>query len=114
MSDIAQSQQLSVKYLEQLGTELKKAGFVSSSSGLNGGYRLAKPANEISVGGVMRLMENSFFKIHCVDDPEKNCVYHGTCVLCPYWYALENTLADTLDGITLDGIIKRQETAAPI
>src|SRR5690242_17914101 len=59
--EIAQNQGISEKYLEAIAAKLKKAGYISSVRGVNGGYNLVKPTSEICIGDVMRFMESSFF-----------------------------------------------------
>ncbi len=100
----AEAQGISEKYLESIASKLKKAGFIYSSKGVRGGYRLAMPLSEISVGRVMRVMENEFFKLHCVDKPEDCCKNYGACVLSDYWIELEDLLSVSLDSMTLEKI----------
>ena len=57
LQSIAERQDISVSYLEQLMAMLKKAGLVTSSRGAYGGYRLGRPAEEISVGDILRVLE---------------------------------------------------------
>lgn len=59
LQSIAERQDISTSYLEQLMAMLKKAGLVKSSRGAYGGYQLGKPADEISVGEVLRVLEGS-------------------------------------------------------
>ena len=59
LSSIAERQHISMSYLEQLIARLKKAGIVGSVRGAQGGYMLAKPAGEISVGEILRALEGS-------------------------------------------------------
>ena len=64
LQSIADRQGISMGYLEQLMALLKKAGYVKSSRGACGGYRLAMPASEISVGDVLRVLEGSLEAFH--------------------------------------------------
>ena len=65
IQSISNRQNISDSYLEQLMRKLKKAGLVVSERGAQGGYRLAKPADEISVGDVLRALEGSLEAVSC-------------------------------------------------
>ena len=65
LTSIAERQDISVSYLEQLMAKLKKAGLVNSIRGVNGGYVIAKPAEEISVGDVLRALEGDLAPVEC-------------------------------------------------
>ena len=71
ISTIAAREGLSESYLEQLFAKLKKAGLISSIRGINGGYQLAKPAGEISVGDVLRALEGEMVVVDCPDSESK-------------------------------------------
>ena len=103
----AAKQGISGKYLESIVSKLKKAGLVNSLKGIKGGYRLAKPADDINLGDVMRLMETNYFERHCVDDPETHCPNYEDCVLVGYWCTLEDMITDLVDGITLRVIMEK-------
>src|ERR1051326_606745 len=66
VAELAESEQLPVKFLEQIMQALKDAGFVQSVRGKFGGYRLAKPARQISIGQVVRLIDGPLAPIGCV------------------------------------------------
>ena len=66
VSELADSEQLPVKFLEQIVQALKEAGFVKSERGKFGGYRLAKPAAAIKIGEIVRLIDGPLAPIGCV------------------------------------------------
>lgn len=101
---IAQKQGISGKYLESIACKLKKAGFVSSLKGVKGGYRLAQPLEEISVGQVMRVMETTYFELHCVKNPEETCPNYEACKLVHYWSNLEEAISCVVDTVMLKDI----------
>ena len=70
LQSIADRQGISMGYLEQLMALLKKAGYVKSSRGACGGYRLAMPAGEISVGDVLRVLEGSLEAVECAGNED--------------------------------------------
>ena len=66
VSELAASEQLPIKFLEQILQALKDAGFVTSARGKFGGYKLAKPAKAITIGDVIRLIDGPLAPIGCV------------------------------------------------
>ena len=81
INTIAERQGLSERYLEQLMALLKKNGIVKSIRGASGGYSLAKPASEISVGDILRALEGNLEPVDCGGlNPEEGCSASGTCV----------------------------------
>lgn len=104
---VAQSQGLSEKYLESIATKLQKGGLISSTKGFGGGYRLALPASEITLGRVMRLMETNYFVTHCVKDPEKDCKVYKTCVIHEFLDVVENAMSKVVDNVTIQDICDR-------
>ena len=103
ISSIAAREGLSESYLEQLFAKLKKAGLVSSSRGTNGGYQLAKPAGDISVGDVLRALEGDMVVVDCPDSESKCDKFHS-CVTKYVWKRINNSINDTMDSMTLEEI----------
>ena len=68
LKDIAQRQQLSNKYLEQIIAMLNKAGFLETARGNNGGYKLAKKAEDYTVGDILRATEGDLAPIYCLTE----------------------------------------------
>ena len=91
-------------YLEQLIAVLKREGLVTSTRGAQGGYMLARPANEITVGDVLRALEGGLSLVDCLDG-EENC---GKSCACPsrlVWMKLRDGLNAIVDGITLQDML---------
>lgn len=103
ISTIAAREGLSESYLEQLFAKLKKAGLVSSSRGTNGGYQLAKPTGDISVGDVLRALEGDMVVVDCPDS-ESKCAKFDSCVTKYVWKRINNSINDTMDSMTLEEI----------
>ena len=88
LTSIAQRQEISVSYLEQLMAKLKKAGLVKSVRGVNGGYSIARPADEISVGDVLRALEGDLAPVECPgidNDSTTHCRGSSQCVSKIVW-----------------------------
>jgi Rrf2 family cysteine metabolism transcriptional repressor len=103
---IAQRQNISVKYLEQLITVLKSAGFVRSIRGSKGGYILAKAAEEIRLSDVFKCLEGSVTTAECVED-ENYCNKSADCVARDLWVQVERAIEDVLQSVTLQDLIDR-------
>ncbi len=104
---IASNQGISEKYLESIATKLQKGGFLISSKGFGGGYKMAIPTEEISLGAIMRLMETNFFSSHCVKNPEENCVNYADCVYFDMFCEVERTLEEKVNSISIADIRER-------
>lgn len=111
IKEIAQRQSLSEKYLEQIISVLSRAGFVKSVRGAQGGYRLAKPAKEYTVGMILRLTEGSLAPVACLDDEVNQCERSGACVTLPIYKRIFDAVNDVIDNTTLEDMVEdaRQE-----
>jgi len=103
---IAASQDISVKYLEQLMTILKSAGFVRSIRGSKGGYMLAKPPNQIKLSDVFDCLEGHVTTVECVEDTNF-CGRAEDCVARQVWAEVQQAIKNVLQSITLQDLIDR-------
>lgn len=109
IKDIAERQQISDKYLEQIVSSLNKAGFVKSLSGPQGGYRLTKKPEEYTVGMILRLIEGSLAPVACLDDDINNCTRADRCPTLILWEKLYDAISEVVDNITLADLISWQK-----
>ena len=109
IKDIAERQQISDKYLEQIVSSLNKAGFVKSLRGPQGGYRLTKKPEEYTVGMILRLIEGSLAPVACLDDDINNCTRADRCPTLILWEKLYDAISEFLDNITLADLISWQK-----
>jgi Rrf2 family protein len=108
-SELAESEQLPVKFLEQILQALKEAGLVKSARGKFGGYRLAKPAREIKIGQIVRLIDGPLAPIACVSQTayEKcTCPDEVHCGLRMLMLDVRNAIANILDGYSLADVVE--------
>ncbi len=100
IENISVRQDIPKKFLEQILVELKKAGFVESKKGPNGGYILAKRPEDITLAQVMKFVDGSIYPISCADKNQKqSCGDYTRCVFVPIWKGLGDLTAQYLDGI---------------
>lgn len=109
IKDIAERQQISDKYLEQIVSSLNKAGFVKSLRGPQGGYRLTKKPEEYTVGMILRLIEGSLAPVACLDDDINNCIRADRCPTLILWEKLYDAISEVVDNITLADLISWQK-----
>lgn len=100
LREIAERQNISIKYLEQLITPLKKAGFIRSVRGPKGGYLLTKPSSEISVGEIVWLLENERELTSCISNPN-SCHQIESCITRDVWAKATEALYRELNSISL-------------
>ena len=106
IASIASRQNISESYLEQLIAKLRKAGLVSSVRGAGGGYMLAKPAEEISVGDILRALEGSLDPVQCPGLKEEGCSGSDACVTKYVWKRINDSINQTVDEIKLSQLVE--------
>jgi Rrf2 family protein len=102
---IAERQQISLAYLEQLFLKLRRAGLVESARGRTGGYRLNRPASEISVADIMSAVEEDMRMTRCSGEVEKPCMPGRRCLTHGLWDALGDQIAAFLESVTLQEVV---------
>ena len=107
LKDIAQRQNISKKYLEQIVPMLNKAGLLRTTRGFQGGYMIAKSPDKITVGDVLRITEGSLAPVSCLDIEPNICERADSCATLPVWKGLYDTVTEYLDSITLQSIIDK-------
>lgn len=108
VKEIATRQEISVKYTEQIISILNKAGYVSSSRGFQGGYRLTKPLEEYVIGDVLRLTEGSLAPVECLASGKVDCPKHGQCATIVLWEKVDKAIRDVVDNVTLAELVEWQ------
>jgi Rrf2 family protein len=107
---LATAQDIPPKFLENILTELRRAEIVASQRGVDGGYRLAKPASEISVADVVRALEGPIASVRGVRPDEIE--YTGPArSLQPLWVELRASMREVLEGTTLADLVERSASA---
>ncbi|RDU24282.1 RrF2 family transcriptional regulator [Anaerosacchariphilus polymeriproducens] len=110
LSSIASRQDISVNYLEQLIAKLKKADLVKSVRGVNGGYILAKPIEEISVGEILRALEGDLTPVDCPGiKSESQCESAKYCVSKTVWKKINDSINETVNQINFGELVKESK-----
>ena len=106
---IAQRQDISEKYLESIIKLLVRAGMLNGLRGKGGGYRLTKTPEEYTVGGILRLTEDSLAPVACLDQGAELCPRRTECPTYPLWAGLDRVINDYLDRFTLVDLLRSGE-----
>ena len=118
LKDIAQRQEISVKYLEQIAgmltknilASLSRANLVDATRGKGGGYRLCRPPKDYAAGEILRLAEGSLASVSCLRGEQKGCEKAGHCRALPLWEGLDQVIDQYLDSVSLADLQKVEET----
>ena len=113
LGEVARSQQLSEKYLEQIVAILTKAGFVKSIRGAQGGYLLTRQPSEYSVGDILRLTEGSMAPVACLEDGSMPCDLAGMCVSRNVFQKIEDAVNSVIDNISLADLLAEDQKIGP-
>lgn len=117
LSAIAETQRLPFKYLEQIMLDLKRAGFVTGVRGPRGGYRLARAAEAISFGEIIRAMEGPIALLPCASvnfyAPCGDCQDEELCAIRRTFMQVRDQSAALLEGVTLASAVKLESRDEP-
>ena len=111
LKEISERQGISKKYLEQIVPMLNKAGILRTNRGNRGGYQLAKPPAECTVGDVLRATEGSLAPVSCLEYEVNDCPRAEFCTTLFVWEGLEKAVSRYLDSISIQDILDRSVDA---
>lgn len=103
LKEVAAEQNISEKYLEQIINPLAKSGLVQSFRGSQGGYCLAKPPEEITIGSILRILEGSLSPVDCADGYP--CPRADICSSISLWKKLKEAIDAVVDHYTLKDLL---------
>jgi Rrf2 family protein len=109
LKEIADRQQISMKYLEMIIAILGRANFVASLRGKSGGYILAKKPEEYTVGSILRLTEGSLAPVACLECDTNQCPRAEQCITLPMWQELDELIDRYLESVTLKDLINNKK-----
>ena len=112
LKDIAERQNISKKYLEQIVLLFTKTDVLKTSRGYQGGYMLAKQPSECTVGEILRITEGSLAVVPCVEQDPIECRRSVECPVLDVWRGLYRVINEYLDSVTLQDILDQQRERA--
>lgn len=108
--EIASSQAIPERFLEQQIKALRGAGLVTCQRGPGGGCRLTKPASEIDLRQIVEALEGTLVEFVCLDARGRACHADGKCGLQEVWDGCRNVLSEYLSGINLADLAARHDS----
>jgi Rrf2 family protein len=113
IKEISEREKIPVKFLEQILLALKNAGLLHSKMGTGGGYYLAKPARDITLGHIIRELDGPIAPIKCVSQiayESCGCPDEETCGLRMVMFDVRAAMSAILDKTSLEDVLQRVET----
>lgn len=101
---IATKEKLPYRYIARLAGELKKAKFIESREGINGGYKLSRKPSQIRLKDVIELFEGPFALTRC-QSPHHTCPRNSVCRMRPHWTKVHQQMADLINRYTLQDFL---------
>ncbi len=112
LRDAASRQGISLKYLEQIAGMLSRTGLLQSGRGAQGGYRLALPPEEYTVGHILRLTEGNLAPVVCLTDTDGSCERCDECSTQDFWAGLYAAVNEYIDHFTLADLLLEYQKKA--
>ncbi len=110
LKEIAERQNISKKYLEQIVPILNKSNILQTNRGFQGGYKLAQAPSKYTVGMILRATEGSLAPVACLEQNPIQCERSSECATLYVWQGLNKVINDYLDSITLQDILDRRKS----
>lgn len=112
LAAISERQDISLSYLEQLFSKLRRQGLVKSVRGPGGGYHLAKASSDISVSEIINAVDEQIDATQCGGN--ENCKDEGRCMTHDLWTALNTKILEYLSGVTIADMVNSQRNGQKI
>ena len=106
MKEIADRQDVSLKYMTKIMQALTKSGMLDGQHGKGGGYKLNRDTEEYRVGDILRLTEGTLAPVACIDETDCKCDRSFECRTRPMWNELDKLISEYLDGITIADLME--------
>lgn len=106
MKEIADRQDVSLKYMTKIMQALTKSGILDGQHGKGGGYKLNRDPEEYRVGDILRLTEGTLAPVACIDETDCKCDRSFECRTRPMWNELDKLISEYLDGITIADLME--------
>ena len=111
LKDIASRQGISLKYLDHILSNLRKAGLIKNVRGKGGGYSLTRPAAQITLCEIIEAVEGTLAPVECVDNPDY-CKKTSTCSAHDVWVKVRESIEDVLRNTSLQSLTESHEKKA--
>lgn len=109
LKEAAERQEISEKYLESIVKDLVKGKVIEGLRGKGGGYRLARPADQIRVLDILRFTEGTLAPVACLEQGAKPCGRAAVCRTLPLWDGLNKVVSEYLSGFTVQDLVRHDD-----
>lgn len=106
LAEISTRQEISLSYLEQLFSRLRKQDLVASTRGPGGGYRVSRSLDKVAISEIIMAVNESVDATQCAG--KENCHSHGRCLTHDLWEGLSEQIEEFLSGVSLQDLIDKQ------
>lgn len=112
IAEIADTQAIPVRFLETILAELKRAGFVESRRGVQGGYLLAGAPNDLTTGQIIQFVDGPLSPVKCVTEGDvEKCPLYGKCAFLDLWTRARDAVTEVYDSVTFQDLIDNDRIA---
>ena len=108
MKEVAERQEISLKYLEKILPVLTKNNLIKGVHGKGGGYMLTREPEEYTIGEILRLAEGDLAPVSCLQKGAEPCKKAAECRTLPMWSKFNDLINDYFDGITIKDLMKEE------
>lgn len=106
LAEISTRQEISLSYLEQLFSRLRKQDLVASTRGPGGGYRVSRSLDQVAISEIIKAVNETVDATQCAG--KENCHSHGRCLTHDLWEGLSEQIEEFLSGVSLQDLIDKQ------
>jgi Rrf2 family cysteine metabolism transcriptional repressor len=110
-ASIARNQSIPESFLENILTLLRQAGFVASTRGRAGGYKLLIPAGSITVGDIITAIDGAMYQVPCLEDPTACSIKANSpfdCVFVEIWKRAQDAMQEVYDSCTIQDLVEKE------
>lgn len=106
LKEVAKRQEISEKYLESILKILVKNGVITGTRGKGGGYRFNRSTEQVTVGEILRMTEESLAAVSCLEEGAAVCPRAARCRTLPLWQGLDRVIREYLDQYTIADLMR--------
>jgi len=112
VSEIAAQQAIPPRFLELILGELKRGGYVESRRGAEGGYLLAAPPEQLTVGEIITFIDGPLDPVRCLGGQGNSCALEGDCAFIGLWERAKRALSGVYDNTTFQDLLSEEQASA--
>ena len=110
---IAQAQAIPTRFLEVILGELKQGGFVESRRGMQGGYLLSRPPEDLTAGQIIRFVDGPLWPVKCLAHSTTECPLQGRCAFMDMWIRARDAVTEVYNSMTFGNLVENDKALPP-